>query len=148
MPLALFIIGTALIVSALRGTEKQLGALVIGDIQGGFLKWLAAIFIIGLLGYVPRAEVPSRFLLALVLLVLFLANGTGFFAAFQQQTSNVVKVDAPATVQITAPPTVNVTIGTGGGGIAGAISSATGGFLGQGGTLDGIVKTGLGIFGL
>jgi len=140
MPLALFAIGTVLIVSALRGTEKQLGVLVVGDLQGGFLKWLAAIFIIGLLGYIPRAELPSRVLLALVLIVIFLANG-GLIQQFSEQVTNIQPVASPAPIQITQNPTVNV-------GGTGNTKSGSGGILGDIGSGLGVVKTIGGFFGL
>lgn len=135
MPLALFIIGAALIVSAFRGTEGQLGTLVLNDLSGGFLKWLIALFIIGLLGYVPGIQTPSRFLLALVLLVLFIGNGQGFFAQLNQQFTNPQKINAPPDTQITQNPTVNVQGagggGSGSGGILGSITGAIGGGIGK-----------------
>lgn len=128
MPLALLIIGIMLAVSALRGTEEQLGTLIVGDITGGFLTWVAAIVAIGALGYVPQLQLPSRMLLALVLLVLLLKNGTGFFSQFQQQFANPQTINAPALPAAPGPLTVQVTTsGTGGsGGILGAITGAAG----------------------
>ena len=145
MPLAFLIIGIAIGVTAFRGTYAQLGTLVANDFTGSnsFLVWLGAILAIGLIGYIPGLEKPSRLMIALLLLVVFLKNG-GFFDKFKQAvssaqptaaTSNVQQVSGPAPVQIQ-------TTGSGGGG---GLGSLIGAFTGGGGSpsaIDAVAGTG------
>lgn len=88
MPLLIVIVGLILIVSAIRGTTGDLATNLATDVTGGFVKWLAAIIAIGALGYVPVFKEPSRYLLALVAVVIFLTTGKGFLSQFVQQIEN------------------------------------------------------------
>lgn len=83
MGLALVIIGLLMVVTGARGTYQQFGSLLVGEFSGSnnFAYWLFAIGGVGALGYIPALQTISRYLLALVLLVLFLAH-KGFFAQF------------------------------------------------------------------
>ena len=138
MPLGLLIIGAILSVSALRGTERDLGTLLASDFTGAgnFGYWIAALAIIGGLGYVPAIAGPSRALLALILLAFFLANGQGFFSQLnsalaqgQATQSEGVTPEKP----IPAPPHVVLEGGSAGskalGGILGAVGKAVTGGL-------------------
>lgn len=87
MPFVLFAAGLLLVVSAVRGTNSQLYALLKNDFtgSGSFIPWLVSLLSIGALGYfAPIKPIVNAFLL-LVIIVLFLSNG-GFFNKFIQQT--------------------------------------------------------------
>lgn len=93
MAYALILIGLLLTIAGVRNRHDELFALVQGDFTGpnSFIFWLAAIAIIGGLGYIPEMKGLSNAFLALVLIVLVLNQGTGIFdritAALQQSTS-------------------------------------------------------------
>jgi hypothetical protein len=99
MPFALLIVGLALLVTAIRGTTSAFFTLVKGDFTGtgNFIYWIVAILVIGAVGYVKKLQPVSDMMLALVLIVLFLKSGTGFFDKFTQQIANPVAVNAPAS---------------------------------------------------
>lgn len=80
----LIIIGLLLIASALKNTVNELGAQLQIDLlgQSGFLTWIAAIGGVGALGYVPALRTTSRYLLALIIVVLVVRNG-GIWANLQ-----------------------------------------------------------------
>lgn len=84
MPYALLLIGAVLLVAAVRNTYKDLWALVESDFSGtgGFLSWVAAIAVIGGLGYIPKLKPLSIALMTLLLIVLVISNG-GVFAKLQ-----------------------------------------------------------------
>ena len=128
MPFALLVIGVIILISAIRNTHKQLGAQLVKDFtgSGSFLVWIAAIAIIGMLGYIPKFETPSRAFLGLILLAMFLSN-KGFFTQF-----NAAIRGGPAQVQATQEPTINgpapvkLIGGSGGsGGLGGILGAAT-----------------------
>lgn len=80
MPFALLIIGLLLVVAGFQNTHKELGSQIVNDFTGqnNFIYWIAAIGIVGALGYVKALEPFSRMFLALILVSIFLAN-KGFF---------------------------------------------------------------------
>lgn len=82
MPLILALIGAALVLVALRNTQSQLATALEQDVPG-YLKWVAAIAAIGALGYIKPLEIPSRWLLALVLMVIVLTNFTQIANSFK-----------------------------------------------------------------
>lgn len=90
MPFALLIIGVVLLIAGVRNTQDTLFTLVRGDFSGSgnFIFWLAAILIIGAVGYIPKLKPISTAFLALVVVVLFLKKGNasgiggGFFSQF------------------------------------------------------------------
>lgn len=137
MPFALLVIGVILIITAIRNTYAQFGSQLVGDFtgSGSFLYWFAAIAIIGLIGYAPGFEKPSRYLMALILLVFFLKNGTGFWSQFTSAINNPQPSAEPASfTPINQPIPVQVNV-SGGGGIGqqaalGAIKGAFGSLLG------------------
>ena len=90
MPFVLIFVGSVLIVAAVRNTHSQLFALIKGDFVGpnNYIYWLVTILIIGAIGYVPRLKPISDGFLILVILVLFLTKGKGFFDQFQRQISS------------------------------------------------------------
>ena len=89
MPFALLIIGVWLLIAGVRNTQDILFALVKGDFTGpdNFIFWVAAIIIIGLVGYIPKLKPISTGFLVLIVLVLFLKKGssTGVGGGFFQQ---------------------------------------------------------------
>ena len=87
MPFLFLIVGIGLIVTAVRGTHKDALALLADEMSGAqsFLVWAMAIFILGGVGYVPVVRPVARGLLGLVLLVIFLKDGGGFFSKFAAQ---------------------------------------------------------------
>lgn len=91
MPFAFLIVGSVLVISGVRATSSQLLTLVKGDLLGknGYLYWMVVILAIGAVGYVPPLRNLSRAFLILVLIVLILKQGTGFFSMF---TSSLNKI--------------------------------------------------------
>lgn len=83
MPFALVAIGLILAIAAYNGTQSVLSDQIRKDMSGetGFVYWIAAIMIVGAIGYIRPMETVSRSFLALILVVMFLVNG-GFFTQF------------------------------------------------------------------
>jgi hypothetical protein len=73
-----------MLTSAVKNTQGQLITLIKGDFTGknNFIYWMAAMLVLGGLGYIPAIKTPSRYLMALVLIVLVLKNKGGVFAQF------------------------------------------------------------------
>lgn len=132
MPFVLLIVGVLIIVVAIRNTQGQLGQLIVSDFTGpgNFFYWIAAIFIIGGLGYVDTLKAPSRAMLALVLIALIISN-QGFFNSFVAQLSS-----GSAQAPPPGPPTPQPNSGSGGGGNSGGGGGKSGG--GAGSTIGGI----------
>lgn len=90
MPIVLLIIAAALIVTAYKNTYGDLTNALTTDVPG-FAKWGVSLLIVGGLGYVPGMQTVSRWLLALVLVVLVLrtyANNQSIFAGFANAFSS------------------------------------------------------------
>jgi hypothetical protein len=90
MPFILLAIAIILIIAALNDKIGALGTQISTDItatQGGvsFVAWFAAIVVIGLLGYIPGLQGFSRALMVLVITVIVVKGGTGFFSKLTQQ---------------------------------------------------------------
>lgn len=81
MEFAALIIGALLLVSAFNNSYSQLVAELETDIPG-FFKWGAAIVAILALGYLPGMKTPTRWLLALVLVVLVVKNYQQILSGF------------------------------------------------------------------
>jgi hypothetical protein len=126
MPFVLIIAGVVLIISAVRNTQQQLFYLLALDFTGphNFIFWFLSILLIGALGYIPKAKPLSDGFLILVILVLFLKKGTGFFDMFQKQ------------IGTTQNATPNVSTGQPG---QGFVSTSSGGITIGGGSGGGIV---------
>ncbi len=120
MAFALLIIGAVLLISAVKGTTdgpNGLFALVQGDFtgQGNFIYWLAAILVIGALGYIPKLKPISVALLGLVIIVLFLKRGDpstslggGIFAQLTTglASTTTAKANTPAAPGFNQPGSV------------------------------------------
>lgn len=84
MPFALLIFGALLLVAGVRGTASQLYGLLKGDFVEGFastsfVAWVVAILAIGSVGYVKKLQPISDAFLLLLVVVLALVKGKGFF---------------------------------------------------------------------
>jgi hypothetical protein len=81
MPFIFLLIGAALVASGVRNTQGRLGQLIAADFTGpnNFWFWIAAIGVVGSIGYVPGARGMSRAFLLLILIVMVLSD-QGFFA--------------------------------------------------------------------
>lgn len=143
MPLAIILVAGGLIAAGIRGSYKDLFKLLVGDFtgSGNFLNWLAAVALVGCLGYVPRLQSFSRAFIALILVAVFLKQGTGVF-------DNLV-----SAINTTAPDSAHPNPGAdpnggGSGGTSqssdffgGLLSSATGGLPGLGPAITSITKS-------
>jgi hypothetical protein len=104
MPFALIIVGLALLVAAVRGTQDKLFTLVQGDFSGpnNFAYWLVSILVIGSIGYIPKAKSVSVAFLVLVVIVMILTRGNpgkaggGFFDAFTKQLNITTTPQTPS----------------------------------------------------
>lgn len=83
MPFALTLIGLLLVITGFQNTHKELGSQIASDFTGNnnFIYWIAALGVVGALGYVKALEPFSRAFLVLILLSIFLSN-KGFFSQF------------------------------------------------------------------
>lgn len=86
MPLLLIFVAGVLIVSAFRNTQTQLATELETDLPG-FGAWALAIIGVGALGWVPGMRVISRWLLALVIVVLVVKNYSALFSGFSRTTA-------------------------------------------------------------
>lgn len=80
MPVLFTVIGVVMLTAAIRDTidgDKGLLSLLKADFQGknNFIYFIAAILLIGGIGYIPMMKNVSKYMLALVLVVIFLVNG-------------------------------------------------------------------------
>lgn len=85
MPFILIVVGVILADLAYQGGDNltQAGSLLRQEMFGGndpFYKWLGALILLGLLGYVPAGRGAATALLILVLLAIILSNKN--FASF------------------------------------------------------------------
>lgn len=106
MPFALIVIGAVMVIAAVKNTQGNLGQLVKGEFvgQNNFIFWLSAMFLIGAIGYIPKAKPIATGLLGLVIVVLFLTKGNttnvggGFFAQLTkglQSTTTAANASQP-----------------------------------------------------
>lgn len=123
MPVIAILLGIVLVILAFRGTEHVFADQLSQDFSGGsFWSWLAAICIIGAIGYYKPAAKVSDLGVGLVVLVMILKNG-GVFDQFSQ-----IITKPPAPSQSVPMPTLQTGSSGGGGGLfggaLGALSSA------------------------
>jgi len=139
MALALLLVGILITVSALKGTEHELASKLEGDLTGadGFIVWFGAILTLGAIGYIPGLQQVTRWMIALVCVVIVLSNQgivDNLFQAFQMtdQTGAAPAAAPPAPAPATpaAAPAASSS-SSGGSGILGAIGSIAGGLLGS-----------------
>lgn len=130
MPLALAIIGVMLLVTAILNTYRCLGSQLAADMSGSgnFVYWIAALFIIGIMGYSKPLETPSRLLLALIVLSMFLSN-QGFFTQFLSAVKGIHGATGTAQQpegQVQGALPVVISGGSGSGGAGGILGQASG----------------------
>ena len=84
MPFVLLALGILFFIVSLQGTQGSLFDLLKSEFVGtnSFVVWAAAFVIIGLLGYIKPIRPITHAFLVLMLLVLVLTNGKGFFSQF------------------------------------------------------------------
>lgn len=107
MAFALLIIGIVLVTAAIRNTQDELIGLLGADFtgSGNFIYWVAALVIVGAVGYVERLKPVSDGLLVIIILALFLSKGNpkspggGFFQQFTQALGTTKTPAGGATSQ-------------------------------------------------
>ena len=84
MPFVLLALGILFFVVAIQGTQGSLFTLLKSEFVGtnSFVVWASALIIIGLLGYIKPIRPISHAMLVLIVLVMVLTNGKGFFSQF------------------------------------------------------------------
>ena len=90
MPLFLIIVGVVFLVAAVRGNQNDLIDLLKDDFSGqnNFILWVLAIIVIVALGNIKAIKPVSDAFLALVILVIIVANykrGGDLFSSFLAQ---------------------------------------------------------------
>lgn len=96
MAFSLIIIGSVLLIAGIRNTvtgDGGLFTLLQGDFTGpnNFIFWIAAVLIIGAIGYIPKLQPISTGLLVLIIIVLFLSKGSSdFFTRFVSGLNSTV----------------------------------------------------------
>jgi hypothetical protein len=131
-------VGLILMATALKNTQHELGDQLSIDLLGsdGFLAWAGAILALGFIGYLPGLRTTSRYLLALVAVVVVLRNG-GLFAnaqaAFLAASASGPAPSIPAASSSSGGSGAAGSGGSGGGGsnVAGAVGSIAGAAIGS-----------------
>lgn len=107
MPYILVLFGTILFVAGIRNTQGTLWTLLKGDLTGqdSFLVWIAAIAVVGGIGYIPKLKPLSIALLTLLLIVLVIKD-KGVFAQLASfvQNPNVTTIQGTVTNTSSAAP--------------------------------------------
>jgi hypothetical protein len=106
MPFILIIIGSLLLISAVRNTYGDLATALEADLPP-YAKWALAIVGTGSLGYIPGMREISRWLLALVIVVIVLKNYQAILTGFTSLES------LPAASTAAATPAATVTASSG-----------------------------------
>lgn len=83
MPIVLLIVGAVFLISAIRGTHKELGTLALSQFSGAqsFMPIMFAVILIGMIGTIEALKPLARAFLVLFLITLFLLqsrNGNVF----------------------------------------------------------------------
>ena len=104
MPIAFIAIGALFLIAAVRGTVADKGnqqgliSLLKGDFTGSnnFLLWLAAVWLIGAVGYIPGLKPIANAFLVLFVVVLFLSHD-GVFGQLQAALNTTTTAPAKGT---------------------------------------------------
>jgi hypothetical protein len=83
VPFILLLVGAVIAIAAFNNTQGDLATELEQDVPP-FLKWGLALFGVGALGWIPGMQLISRWLLALVMVVLVLMNYQRIIQGFQQ----------------------------------------------------------------
>lgn len=132
MIFGLLIVGLVLISTALKNTEHELAQLLQDDILGtsGFLTWAGAILAIGAIGYIPGMRQTSRYLLALIGVVMIVRNGGAWANAQAAIMSASALGPAPSVKSLAVSAT---SAGSGSSGGSAGAGAAAGGSASSGG---------------
>lgn len=105
MAFALVFAGLTLVIATLRGNLRFLAALFASEFQGqgSFIYWLAAVMMIGAVGYIKPLRPLSNAFLVLIMIVLILKNGS-FFSRFNEAIRNIARGDLPSPSNPQTPP--------------------------------------------
>lgn len=107
MPFILIIIGALLLISAVRNTYGDLATALEADVPP-YSKWALAIVATGSLGYIPGMREISRWLLALVIIVIVLRNYQAMLNGF----TSLESLPAASTASATPAATVAASSGS------------------------------------
>lgn len=115
MPLVLILLAVIMMAVVLLNKQGNLGSALTQDVPG-FGKWFAAVALVGGIGYIPGLQVPSRWLLGLVLGVLFLANYrqaltglTDIASGASASSSTLAGNPSPAALYVANPSAPQIT---------------------------------------
>lgn len=115
MPLVLILLAVIMMAVVLLNKQGNLATALAQDVPG-FGKWFAAVALVGGLGYIPGLQVPSRWLLGLVLGVLFLANYKNALTGFTDiasgasaSSSTLATNPSPAALYVANPSAPQIT---------------------------------------
>ena len=111
MPFVIIAMGILLVIAGVRGTERVLYGLIYDDVlgSGGFIWWLIAIGLVGVIGYNKKFQPVSIAFMSLILLALLLST-KGAFADLISQINTVqqaAKTNATETKQGTVSSVLN-----------------------------------------
>lgn len=109
MGFALVIIGLLMVVTGSRGTYAQFGTQLATDVRGYAPQGIAVIAV-GAIGYVSALQQISRWILAFVIIVIFLAQNkgtSGFFQQFQSALNAGPQQPAAIPQQSSGPTAAN-----------------------------------------
>lgn len=126
MPFFLLLVAAIMFLAAYRETQGDLGNLLAEDVPG-FLKWALAIVAIGSLGMVPQLRQVSRYLLALVFIVLVVTQYRALLVGITGLDTGTQPAVTPATDPATAYALNPVNPAVTAGGISGTSTDAGGG---------------------
>jgi hypothetical protein len=128
VPFVLAIVGAILVIAAIRNTHGDLATALETDVPP-YMVWAAALFGVGAIGWIPGMRGISRMLLALVVLVLVLANYKEILGGFTSLASAPAPTPAPATPAAQYASATGQATLPGPGGVTGQPSAASGGGL-------------------
>jgi uncharacterized membrane protein HdeD (DUF308 family) len=84
MAFAISAIGLIMVLTGINNTYAQFAAELQNDFGTGYLKWAAAMLIVGAFGYIPELKTLSIAFMVLILLSIFLSNKGGVFGQVTQ----------------------------------------------------------------
>lgn len=127
MPLALLIVGVLLLTTVIKGNYNEVASLLSEELTGskGFLVWVGALLIIGVVGKAANAPLTARAFTALIIVVFLLAN-SGVFTKFEQAVSSASAAPADETKVGSAATASSAAVASGGSSGGDAVGTAVG----------------------
>ena len=122
MPFVLIVLGVCLFITALNGTFKQFGSQLYKDLfvstpksqnagyQPAFIVWILALLIVGLIGYIPEFKKVADLFMALIIVVMVVANkgfGTVIFQDIETALQQGPQPQSSASPLAAIPVSVN-----------------------------------------